>query len=473
MSAPATSPRPATEEVALTLGRALGGTVRDLHRLSGGASRITSSFDLLTGDGACQPLILQQDRGGGIAGPGRVRVEGALLRAAAAAGVPVPTVVALGGEEADGLGPGWVVVERIAGETIPRKILRDPEWAGARTVLTAQCARALVDIHVIEPSRIEGLAPVDPLRDTLPFLDALGEVRPALEFGARWLETHRPAEGRRVTVHGDFRLGNLLVGPDGLRAVLDWELAHAGDPAEDLGWLCAPAWRFGGAGHVGGFGDVTALLDAYAAAGGEVIDPERLFWWIVYATVKWATICALQASSHLSGATRSVELAAIGRRVCESEWDLFTLLGLAPDLAPDPAPPDGPPPHVPGGTRSTGATDPPPFGRPTAAELVEAVREYVEGSVMETSEGRARFQARIARNVLSVIERELQMGPVFSRDHRARVAGLGFDGDRALAAAIRSGACDGDWTAVGSALAASARDQVLVANPSYLPAATA
>jgi hypothetical protein len=101
------------------------------------------------------------------------------------------------------------------------------------------------------------------------------------------------------------------------------------------------------------------------------------------------------------------------------------------------------------------------------------VREYVEGSVMETSEGRARFQARIARNVLSVIERELQMGPVFSRDHRARVAGLGFDGDRALAAAIRSGACDGDWTAVGSALAASARDQVLVANPSYLPAATA
>jgi aminoglycoside phosphotransferase (APT) family kinase protein len=469
MPAPVNVTSSSTEGLAVALGRALGGTVRDLTRLSGGASRITSSFDLLTDDGERQPLILQQDRGGGMAGPGRVRVEGALLRAAAVAGVPVPAVMALGGPEADGLGPAWVVVERIAGETIPRKILRDPEWAGARTVLTTQCARALADIHAIDPRRIEGLAPVDPLCDPLPFLDALGEVRPALEFGARWLETHRPPEGRRVTVHGDFRLGNLLVGPDGLRAVLDWELAHAGDPAEDLGWLCAPAWRFGGAGQVGGFGDVTALLDAYAAAGGEVIDPQRLVWWLVYATVKWATICALQASSHLSGATRSVELAAIGRRVCESEWDLFTLLGLAPH----PAPPDGPPPNVPEGTGSTGAADPPPFGRPTAAELVEAVREYVEGNVMETSEGRAHFQARIARNVLSVVERELQIGPAFSRDHRARVEDLGFDGDRALAAAIRSGACDGDWTSVGSALAASARDQLLVSNPSYLPAATA
>ena len=137
--------------------------------------------------------------------------------------------------------------------------------------------------------------------------------------------------GRRVTVHGDFRTGNLLVGPDGLRAVLDWELAHAGDAAEDIGWLCAPAWRFGGPGPVGGFGALDDLLEGYAAAGGAVIDPVRVRWWQVYATVKWAVICALQASAHLSGATRSVELAAIGRRVCESEWDLCTLLGLAPD----------------------------------------------------------------------------------------------------------------------------------------------
>ena len=469
MPAPANSPRPATEDLAVALGRVLGGTVRDLQRLSGGASRITSSFELLTDDGVHRSLILQQDRGSGIAGPGRVRVEVALLRAAAAAGVPVPTVVALSENGAEGLGTGWLVVERLEGEAIPRKILRDPEWAGARTVLAAQCARALAAIHAIDLHGIEGLAPLDPLHDPLPILDALGEVRPALEFGARWLETHRPPEGRRVPVHGDFRLGNLLVGPDGLRAVLDWELAHAGDPAEDLGWLCAPAWRFGGAGHVGGFGDVAALLEAYAAAGGEVIDPRRLGWWLVYATVKWATICAMQASSHLSGATRSVELAAIGRRVCESEWDLFVLLGLAPDR---PAY-DDPPPDAHAANRSTPPTGLSPFGRPTAAELVEAVREYVEGNVMEKSEGGARFQARIARNVLAVVERELQLGPALARDHRDRVRELGFDGDRALAVAIRSGACDSGWTAVGTALAMSARDQLLVANPSYLPEASA
>jgi aminoglycoside phosphotransferase (APT) family kinase protein len=455
--------------VEAALGRVLGGTVTELRQLSGGASRITSSFELVGNDGMHRSLILQRDRGAGIAGPGRVRIEVALLRAAAVAGVPVPHVVAVGDGGGDdstrgGLGPGWLVVERIEGETIPRKILRDPEWTAARSALTVQCAAALAGIHAIEPGGIEGLPDGDPLADPLAFLDALGEVRPALEFGARWLQTHRPPPGPTVSLHGDFRLGNLLVGPDGLRAVLDWELAHAGDPAEDLGWLCAPAWRFGGAGEVGGFGDIPALSEGYAAAGGEVIGQPRLEWWIVYATVKWATICAMQASSHLSGASRSVELAAIGRRVCESEWDLFVLLGLAPD-APDPPEPE------------PATSDPPapdslaPFGRPTGAELVEAVREYLERDVMEQSEGRARFQARVARNVLSMVERELRLGPAFAQAHQDRLAALGFDGDRALATAIRSGACDGEWTAVGKALALSARDQLLVANPAYLPAA--
>ncbi len=195
MSAPANSPQTGAEGLSVALGRVLGGTVRDLHRLSGGASRITSSFELLTDDGASQPLILQQDRGGGIAGPGRVRVEVALLRAAARAGVPVATVVALGENEADGLGPAWLVVERVGGETIPRKILRDPEWAEARTMLTAQCARALADIHAIDWRGIEGLAPVDPLRDPLPFLDALGRSTPSPRIRGAMARNPPPTRG--------------------------------------------------------------------------------------------------------------------------------------------------------------------------------------------------------------------------------------------------------------------------------------
>jgi aminoglycoside phosphotransferase (APT) family kinase protein len=463
---PASIPTRGADTEVASLGRVLGGEVLDLHRVSGGASRVTSSFDLLAADGSRRALILQQDRGPGIAGPGRVRVEVALLRAAAAAGVPVPGVVALGVDEADGLGPGWVVVERIEGETIPRKILRDPEWAAARSALTAQCAQALAAVHAIAVDRMEGLAQGDVLDDPLTYLDGLGETRPALEFGARWLAANRPAPVRRVAVHGDFRLGNLLVGPEGLRAVLDWELAHAGDPAEDLGWLCAPAWRFGGPGAVGGFGEIEELLQAYAAAGGESIEPARLTWWIVYATVKWAVICAMQAASHLRGATRSVELAAIGRRVCESEWDLFVLLGLAPDPAEAGEAGEG---DAPGGSDAV----PAPFGRPTAVELVEAVREYLEAGVMAQGESVGRYQGRVARNALSVVERELRLGPALAQAHAARLHALGYADDRALADAIRAGDCDADWAAVGSALAASARDQLLVANPAYLPPASA
>jgi aminoglycoside phosphotransferase (APT) family kinase protein len=445
------------DQIAAALAARLGGTVRDLLRLSGGASRVTSAFELEVPGAAPRRLILQMDRGDLGAGGGKVPMERALLEAARAAGVPVPAVVAMG--VGDDLGADWLVVERLEGETIPRKILRDAEWAGARRALTAQCAGALAAIHTMDPGAIDGLPTADPLGDPLPFLDALGEARPALELGVRWLDRHRPAAGPRVTVHGDFRFGNFLVGPEGLRGVLDWELAHAGDPAEDIGWLCAPAWRFGGRDEVGGFGSMEELLASYAAAGGEAMDRDRVHWWQVHATVKWAVICSLQASAHLSGSTRSVELAAIGRRVCESEWDLVTLLGVAPgDSAPEPV-----------GKGSPVA----PFGRPTAAELVEAVREYLESNVMERTEGGTRFEARVARNALAVVERELLLGHEIATAHAYRLRDLGITDDAALAAAIRAGDFDDGWEPVASALAASARDQLLVANPSYLPAASA
>ena len=448
---------PSPADPSEVLGRVLGGTVRGLTRLSGGASRITSSFDLLGADGTVRPLILQQERGIGVTPGDRTGVEAALLAAAADAGVPVPGVVAAG--TGGGLDPGWLVVERLEGETIPRRLLRDDAWATARRVLTGQCAAALAGIHQIPVDRVPGLPRRDPFHDPLPFLDGLGEVRPALELGVRWLDLHRPATDRTVTVHGDFRMGNLLVGTDGLRAVLDWELAHAGDPAEDLGWLCAPAWRFGGTGAVGGVGDLGELLTAYEGAGGERVTSDRLRWWQVYATVKWAVICVLQASVHLGGTSRSVELAAIGRRVCESEWDLVGLLGLAPA--------DGRPAAQPTGT--TAVT--PPFGRPTAAELVEAVREHLDAGVDQSEGDRARFDARVARNALAMVERELRLGPDLARAHARRLGDLGFADDAALAAAIRSGTFDHDLTGVGSALAAAARDQLSVANPDYVAAA--
>ncbi len=178
---------------------------------------------------------------------------------------------------------------------------------------------------------VVGLEPVDQIAHYTELLDNLaasgtGSPQPMLELVRRWLIDHRPPPVEPVVLHGDFRLGNLIVGDDGLRAVIDWELAHLGDPMEDLGWLCVKAWRFGQRPPVAGLGEYDELFAAYTEAGGAAVDADVVRWWEVLGTWKWAIMCVLQASVHLSGAARSHELAAVGRRVCENEHDLFLAL---------------------------------------------------------------------------------------------------------------------------------------------------
>jgi aminoglycoside phosphotransferase (APT) family kinase protein len=214
----------------------------------------------------------------------------------------------------------------VEGETIPRRILRDPALADVRPRLAGQCGEVLAAIHRIPVARVPQLEQADQLEAWQAVLDSIGEPHPALEFALRWLTRNRPPAHRSVVVHGDFRNGNLVVGADGLVAVLDWELAHLGDPLEDLGWLCVKSWRFGSALRVGGFGTVDDLVEAYEEASGRSVDRAALAWWETLGTLKWGIMCIMQAATHLSGAVRSVELAAIGRRVCEVEHDLLLLL---------------------------------------------------------------------------------------------------------------------------------------------------
>jgi aminoglycoside phosphotransferase (APT) family kinase protein len=303
------------EEVGALLG---GSHVEGLRRMSGGASRETWSF---TAD--ARALVLRRDPpGAGRAG--MMRVEASLLTAAAAAGVPVPEVVANGDD--------WLVMAHVEGETIARKILRDDEYATARPLLAAQCGTVLAALHTI-PTDVAALDEPDQLATWRETLDTLGRPHPAFELAFKWLGANRPPTTRRAVVHGDFRNGNFIVGSDGLRAVLDWELVHVGDPMEDLGWLCVKAWRFGNAAlPVGGFGTYDDLVDAYERASGSAVDRDALLWWETLGTLKWGIMCILQATAHTSGAIRSVELAAIGRRVCENEWDLLLML---PSLASD------------------------------------------------------------------------------------------------------------------------------------------
>ena len=318
------------QPLAVAVGRHLGQpvTIEELRRLSGGASRETWSFDAVTADGARHGLVLRRDPGAYVGQADR-SVEFALLAAAHEGGVATPQVWFLL-EPGDGLGSGFVM-ERIDGETIPRRILRDDAYAAARPRLARQCGQQAARIHALDPARLPSLA-VQGARDVIEqyrgFLDGFGEPHPAFELGLRWLTDHAPPDPPKpALVHGDFRNGNLVVGPDGIRAVLDWELAHLGDPVEDLGWLCVKSWRFGvNDQRVGGFGTVDDLLSAYWAAGGRDVDPVELRYWEAMGTLKWGVICEIQAFTHLQGAVRSVELATLGRRVAEMEWDLLELI---------------------------------------------------------------------------------------------------------------------------------------------------
>lgn len=294
-----------------------GRRIENLRRLSGGASRETWTF---TTDG--ERLVLQRTREGGLR---RLDVEVAVLRAAAAAGVPVPEVV-IDGSNSDALERPFMVVREVEGETIARKILRDETHSDARGVLTRQLAHAAARLHTIDAATIAGLTADDQVTQYRAVLDESGDVHPVFEAAFRWLEAHRPEPAALRLVHGDFRLGNVIVGEAGLAAVLDWELVHLGDPVEDLGWLCVRAWRFGGAHPVAGVGDYDELLDAYSEVAGVRPTREALRWWEVLGTLKWGIMCIVQAQTHLRGVVRSHELAAIGRRVCENEYDLLALL---------------------------------------------------------------------------------------------------------------------------------------------------
>jgi aminoglycoside phosphotransferase (APT) family kinase protein len=304
------------------------GEVAGLTRLSGGASQETWSFDFEGGER--RELILRRNTRKQIANLSS-ETEFALVAAAAAGGVPVPRPEFLL-DAADDMGSGYVM-ERIEGETIPRKILRDERFAAARPRMAAQAGRILARLHAVGAAGIAGLPDTGPdpaataLAQQRELIDRFGEPHPVFELALRWLAASKPPPGEVRLVHGDFRNGNLMVGPDGIRAVLDWELAHLGDPVEDLGWLCVPSWRFGALERaVGGFGDVDDLLAAYAEAGGSGAEPDRVHYWMVLGTLRWGVICQAQAFTHRSGLARSVELAAIGRRVCETEWDLLRLL---------------------------------------------------------------------------------------------------------------------------------------------------
>lgn len=309
------------------------GTIHDLRQLTGGANKTTWSFDAEV-DGARRPFILQlssmsvPDKDDPVLGlsPRLTAEEDAhVMIAAVKTGVPAPRVRAIL-EPSDGLGAGYVT-ERVEGETLGPRIVRDDNFAQTRGVMAQQCGAILATIHRIDRAEVPFLKQLDAAEQVAiqrKVVDYYGFRLPALELGLQWAAENAPRTSRHTVVHGDFRTGNLIVGKDGIRCVLDWEISMAGDPMQDLGWLCVKTWRFGGRLPVGGFGTREDLFAAYEKASGSSVDPAHVRFWEAFGSVKWAVGC-LRMGIRGSEET-GVERCAIGRRIEEPLWDFFNLI---------------------------------------------------------------------------------------------------------------------------------------------------
>ncbi len=301
-----------------------------LERLTAGASQETWSFDAV-GRAGVVPLIMR--RLSTDAAPGERSVssecEALLIRRAGECGVPTPGICHIL-EPGDDLGRGFVS-DRIEGETLGRRILRNPEFAQIRLRLAFQCGAILARIHAVPTDRLPPLKTrfaTDQLDELDRSYRSFGGGSAVFEAAFRWLRNYLPRQAPRSRlVHGDFRNGNLIIGPEGVRAVLDWELAHLGDPAEDLGWITVNSWRFGVIDKpVGGFGGVAEMLEGYRSAGGEAIEAERVLHWRTLGSLRWGLICRRMAEPGPAGTPLAVERAMIGRRISETELDLLDIL---------------------------------------------------------------------------------------------------------------------------------------------------
>lgn len=402
------------DKLAACMDRVLGdrAAIDNLGRLSGGANMESWSFDR-----AGQGYVLRRAPSAAFM-EGRAfghDVEAALVRAAHAGGVLAPIVV---GDlvENDDLGTGYIM-RRVEAEVNPAKILSAPPAS-----LLTDIAREMARIHAIRP-RTDIAIPLMDTADALAELKkrfiAYGGDRPVIALALRWCEAHLPPPADPVLVHGDFRMGNVMVDANGLAAVLDWELAHWGDGHEDLAYGCMAVWRFGHFDRPAfGVGDLESYFAAYEAAGGMPVDRTRFRFWLVYRTLWWALGCMQMAEIWRIGADRTLERAVIGRRTSENEVDLLLLLEEdAPEAERQPvaAPLSIPPRRA---------------GEPSTVEMLEAIRLWVDGSVKAQASGRDKFMAAVAMNALGMLIREAE-NPV--EVHDATLSAALLAGEQSLA----------------------------------------
>jgi aminoglycoside phosphotransferase (APT) family kinase protein len=371
------------------------------ERLSAGASQETYAVTVATETGERRLAMRRAPGGEGfdlVEGRPGLDGEATLMRLAADAGVPEPEVVCIL-EEGDDLGAGFIM-EWLDGETLGARVVKVDHLAEVRPKLAYQCGQILAQIHqlditgtVLEKRLVETQAEEQVLNNWQRYQD-LGTPQPMIDFAARWLLENLPPPTERKLAHGDFRNGNLIIGPDGVRAVLDWEIAHLGDPMQDLGHLCTNSWRFGRTElPTGGFGSYKQLFSGYESVSGVPVDRDRVKFWEVFGSWWWAIGCLGMAEHFRTGPDNTIERAAIGRRSSECQVDCVNLL-------------------IPGSTNlpqsiKTQST----LDMPRADEILTGVRDFLRNDVMAQTQGRNNFMARVSANTLDILLRELDLGP--------------------------------------------------------------
>jgi aminoglycoside phosphotransferase (APT) family kinase protein len=438
------------------------------ERLSAGASRETYRLTV-QGKGFEGHLALRRQPDGATSALGQGRglaTEVLLFTAALEAGVPSPHIFEMLKPE-DGLGEG-IVMQWMQGETLGGKIARGAEFAETRKTLARQCGEILARLHAIDPRRmmldtiLESFTPEHVVRKTHASYLELGSPQPMIDYAAMWLLQNLPKERPLALVHGDFRNGNLMVDPKlGVVAVLDWELAHIGDPMRDLGWLMTRSWRFGVPGKpVGGFGEPDDLIAGYESVSGTSVDRDAVRFWEVFGSFWWAVGTLSMAQSFRNGSEPSLERPAIGRRSSECQIDCVNMLIPGAVKSPEAV------------ERSLSATD-----LPRSDELLIGIADFLRGDGGRALDGRNQFLARVAANALDTVMRELALGPGAVAFEAEALRGLlGSDGElqvqrENLCRAIRFGEIDLQRQDLHSYLRQSVFNQVMIDQPNYAGAA--
>ena len=395
-------------------------------KLSGGASQETWSFDIVHAGGTIGAILRRAPPGYG-ASPGRAAgldAEATLMQLAHDAGLPSPRVMHVLKPE-DELGTGFIM-QRIEGETIARKILRDEEYAKARPLLARQLGKVVAGIHGLPAAKLPKLREMTATKEIADLereYRSFDWPRPVFELALRWLRERDPGPSKEVTlVHGDFRHGNLIIGADGVRAVLDWELAHFGDPMEDLGWICVNSWRFGEIDKpVGGFGSREDLFAGYEEG--------------------WP-----QGRSRSGDVLGSDGHAALGHHVLRHDAAVSSGAGSFDGARDDRTA------FVGNRNRSVAAACPAREiemqDEPTPTELLKAVADFLRNEITPAIKGHNAFKLRVGINALDLVTRQLTLADDGDAAEHARLKQLlGADGslielNRALSDKIAKGEVD-------------------------------